>query len=111
MGFLHEIWLTFSILKFVLDMKYIIVVFFILFLDSKLMILNFFFQRSQVTHERRPKPLIMDRFEIYNLNFDGLNTIELLINTRDQNITLFHGSGYKIVNCKVMKEIESLLEH
>ena len=74
------------------------------------MILNFF-QRSQVTHERRPKPLIMDRFEIYNLNFDGLNTIELLINTRDQNITLFHGSGYKIVNCEVMKEIESLLEH
>lgn len=111
MGFLHEIWLTFSILKFALDMKYIIVVFFILFLDSKLMILNFFFQRSQVTHERRPKPLIMDRFEIYNLNFDGLNTIELLINTRDQNITLFHGSGYKIVNCEVMKEIESLLEH
>lgn len=83
MGFLHEIWLTFLILKFVLDMKYIIVVFFILFLDSKLMILNFFFQRSQVTHERRPKPLIMDRFEIYNLNFDGLNTIELLINTCD----------------------------
>lgn len=75
------------------------------------MILNFFCQRSQVTHERRPKPLIMDRFEIYNLNFGGLNTIELLINTRDQNITLFHGSGYKIVNCEVMKEIESLLEH
>ena len=53
----------------------------------------------------------MDRFEIYNLNFSGLNTIELLINTRDQNITLFHGSGFKIVNCEVMKEIESLLEH